>query len=1196
MFVFLSKKIGMPNNAKIEAVCWNKEQGWIAAGGEKGILKVLKIEDQRQKDGSTPTQTGQLLVNNTLEYHTNNVYLVTWNDRYRKLTSVDESGIIVVWAYYRELQLWKEEMINDRKKSVVRDLKWSPDGQKVCIAYEDGAVIVGSVEGSPLWRKEFPHKLALIEWSPDSKMMIFGTPEGEVRVYDSQGMEMQRLKIHCLQKLIDPSKSFSPDLPLAAIDWFPQAKMYTEDTPPGLCIAYQCGRVQLMKNEKDDEPVLIDTMMKIFTVKWNPSGSMFAISGTQDENGELKGVVQFYSNAGHHLKTLRVPSTGNDKVVGVSGISWEGSGLRIAMAVNQAIFFANIKPDHKWAYMSDGTLAFAYQKIDRVEYTIIFWDTINNKKNLKFVKNLCCLRASGDLCCIITELIGYDLWQIDLCNSIGSPIDSKQINIYPNAVTMTKTHIIVCSQDHVYAWQYKNQVERLTTFEQQTGLRRVGREQAWFIDKENDSNNQYDKDTYDVEPQSEDVICTVAANENFLLVARISGTINVYTFPHISLENKLHIQTRPSQMSLNKDATRLAIIDHNGTLNILKITPQGDELLPFEKKECWFVKYSEDIPESFVFMERSRMYIVNDQTAEDPIITEGYICQYKDFQVKIVYLDDIMKSPDGVLRKEELTLEIEANILKDIKDQLYKKSMQEMFLVINKHNNHCLWRVYAKKALEDNDFDSAENAFVQCQDYASLKFLQRIRELDDRERQRAEIQCYFNKVEEAEEIYNKIERRDLSIQMRMKLGDWAQVVDQIREGTGQDVELQKARLELGNYYAENFQWEKAAKQYALAKYNPGLIEAYTRIQDYESLEKLIAEIPERNELLQDMGDRFQQAGLCDAAVRCYEKFGDIKQAIDCCVLLNHWNLAVELAEQYNFVQIEGLLVQYANQLLEKRRKLEAAELYRKAKRNTEAAKILSQIADDLTERDANPLNIKKMYVMAALEVDLYKKRMLDATMTGQATSTAKTLNSLITSTINTSSADKILNNPWRGAEAWHFFILAQRQLYTGQFKYALKAALRLGEYELEIDQKKIYSLIAIAAYYNKSFRECSRAFVKLQNLENITEDERERYEAIAVSIFTKHPPIDSPCEYTACVGKNCTQQVSEYDIHCRACGSNFSPCVASGRPIFQKEFYQCKNCRHKMIESEVQRLKLNNCALCHSPIDLKRFGVRDANL
>ena len=74
--------------------------------------------------------------------------------------------------------------------------------------------------------------------------------------------------------------------------------------------------------------------------------------------------------------------------------------------------------------------------------------------------------------------------------------------------------------------------------------------------------------------------------------------------------------------------------------------------------------------------------------------------------------------------------------------------------------------------------------------------------------------------------------------------------------------------------------------------------------------------------------------------------------------------------------------------------------------------------------------------MAALEVDVYKKRLYDASMTAQNTTTAKTLDSLITSDINT-SADKILNNPWRGAEAWHFFILAQRFLYQEKFKYAM---------------------------------------------------------------------------------------------------------------------------------------------------------------
>lgn len=60
-----------------------------------------------------------------------------------------------------------------------------------------------------------------------------------------------------------------------------------------------------------------------------------------------------------------------------------------------------------------------------------------------------------------------------------------------------------------------------------------------------------------------------------------------------------------------------------------------------------------------------------------------------------------------------------------------------------------------------------------------------------------------------------------------------------------------------------------------------------------------------------------------------------------------------------------------------------------------------------------------------------------------------------------------MNNPWRGAEAWHYYILCQRQLYSGQFKSALKTALRLTDYELDMDPKKIYTLVALSAYYNK---------------------------------------------------------------------------------------------------------------------------------
>ena len=61
-------------------------------------------------------------------------------------------------------------------------MQWSPDGKMVCIIYEDGAVIVGSVESSRLWGKKYKHRLSIVCWSPDCKLLLFGTPEGEVRV------------------------------------------------------------------------------------------------------------------------------------------------------------------------------------------------------------------------------------------------------------------------------------------------------------------------------------------------------------------------------------------------------------------------------------------------------------------------------------------------------------------------------------------------------------------------------------------------------------------------------------------------------------------------------------------------------------------------------------------------------------------------------------------------------------------------------------------------------------------------------------------------------------------------------------------------------------------------------------------------------------------------------------------------------
>jgi WD repeat-containing protein 35 len=144
--------------------------------------------------------------------YTGQIQVIQWNDQYHKLTTSDEQGLIIVWMMHKHS--WYEEMINNRNKSVVTDMKWTPNGEKIGIVYEDGAVIVGSVEGNRLWGKELKINLSLLEWSPDSRSILFGTPDGAVNVYDYVGNFLFPVKIFCLRRLE------GKEMPLAGIEWY----------------------------------------------------------------------------------------------------------------------------------------------------------------------------------------------------------------------------------------------------------------------------------------------------------------------------------------------------------------------------------------------------------------------------------------------------------------------------------------------------------------------------------------------------------------------------------------------------------------------------------------------------------------------------------------------------------------------------------------------------------------------------------------------------------------------------------------------------------------------------------------------------------------------------------------------------------------------------------------------------------------
>jgi len=51
---------------------------------------------------------------------------------------------------------------------------------------------------------------------------------------------------------------------------------------------------------------------------------------------------------------------------------------------------------------------------------------------------------------------------------------------------------------------------------------------------------------------------------------------------------------------------------------------------------------------------------------------------------------------------------------------------------------------------------------------------------NDKQKQRAEINVYFKRFDEAEKIYKDMDRLDLAIDMRARLGDWFTVKDMLK--------------------------------------------------------------------------------------------------------------------------------------------------------------------------------------------------------------------------------------------------------------------------------------------------------------------------------------------------------------------------------------------------------------------------------
>ena len=949
-------------------------------------------------------------------------------------------------------------------------------------------------------------------------------------------------------------------------------------------------------------------------------------NNTISYNGHNKSILLFYNVKGELIKKFICPCH-------VNSFSW-GYSSTLALAADKYIYLAFAKFNYKWTYFND-TIVFAYLISDN-KYNIMFLDTINNNKQCKIVYNLINVLSSDYHCTIIQEGKdgkegkGENEYSYMITNSFCNVLLKKLCPIKPIYYSMNNEFISISDKDYVYVLQYKGYSKQKTDGNSQEKNRKQSdlnssirsvynpsinkldtknmNEFCFFIGGTLSPGINYDYNNFPHTKISKHQILNIYLSNNYLYVALSNLIINRYNLYEMTIDIQLKIDENIKCFGLSPFEKYLWCINNNDFLSIYSLEKNRPEKLNYCQKEVWGIKWcvkkDDEIKEDtleFAILQKNRLYFINNLQPEGKMEKcPDYLGSYLDNEVTAVRIEKLNNDRNkDSFEGQDYLKKYENQVLKEFKD-LIEDDKVDLKTVLDYANNHpckTFYKAITKKALEKLDFDTAQKTMLQTGDFEGLEFLKNVKNIEDDELKKAEILQYNSNYDEASNKYNQMNRNDLNLAMLMKLGKWDKVTD-IMSKNDPNSKDENLKMAYNNYADDLFEkkdYDNAEENYKKAGNIQGLTNVYFAKEDYEKAANMLDVIPEEDEYLEEVGDKFRKKGMCDEAVKAYMKHGNINKALETYIENKRWADAIELSSKNDFINMEQLTNKFSQEFLRSGRKFDLVELYSKAHMRNEVNKYLNEIACDMRRIRLSPLLIKKIYVLAALELERYKALISDSQISDEHIHNSyseelknkeKNDKKDFNYKYSSKDIDKILFNQWRGAEAFHYYMLCQVQLYNKKFKEACKTVMRLTLYEKELGTEEVYRLIALCAYLNKCFKICSFALSILENLDTINKNRRLKYKELAESIFLKYGPKNIDEKFYKC--ENCNQLVSEYDVFCKFCGHNFSGCVLSGSSIFDHNYFKCKQCHHKTKKLEVKKSPINNCPMCHVSLRAKK--------
>ncbi|KAJ1508171.1 WD repeat-containing protein 35, partial [Coelomomyces lativittatus] len=1070
MFIYLSKKISIPNDIQLKCVGWENNLNWLACGGEDALLKALKLETefstkQTKTSLDPPQMQSNLSLSQTLDGHSGTLLKIKWNRPFSKLTTADSNGMVIVWIQHKGL--WYEEMVNDRGKCAVADLQWDRTGKKIAIAYADGNIIIGGVEGNRIQAKDLGCGLTHLAWSPDSNFLLLATSEGPLRFYDSQCNYLHRIT------------TFAGEAAkVISMDWY--NGHVTEDIPC-LAIAFDNGKLQLSKNERDPGPILVDTNLRNVTIAWNPDGTILAVGGIQfskvadSEEAKVFVLIQLYTCHGTYLRYLKVPGTK------LAQITWESSGLKLTLAVDSVLYFCNLHLDHKFAYVNS-TLCYLYSKEKENKDVLVFY---NHQTNTKIEK----LDTHVNLIFSNKQNIGLTLNKpgstpvVSVVNTLGTPLDTRSLYWFrPTSCCMNKNHVILTDGTWIafFPYQVTGTASALSALlwqkESQIKLFHADTETLSMLSDTQPAN---------INSSLVDPILGLTCTEEFLVFSRASNLIAKYHFPGMTKQATFTMPVRPHRIYMNCDGETISITDLAGVLRLLNLNKMTQTLLPFERKDVWAVCWSEEDPNLMAVMEKSRMIVLKDTEPESPVLVRGYLASFSELLIHLVDMDSLMLQPEEPF--PNLVIQLHTKSFREAKELIDNVSLNDAMQVIEQHPHPKLYSLLLDASLEKLDLGNAQHCMIKLRDYAGLQFLKRLSKLNEKSKQKAQILAYLGKTEEAEMTYLEMDRRDLALDMYLGLCHWFRIVQMGQAWGANDALMEQCWKSIGEEYMRQSKWNQAITFLTQARQFDSLADCYFFSGNTLALEKLCLSLPSTNPVLEKIGDHFAALGMCQEAVSAYMKRGLTQKAVDLCVHLHQWHRALELSK--NTAVIDKLFNQFASKLKANGDVFLLISLYKNANLCLKAAQLLFDLGNKPPNSVSfSPLLLKKIFVLAGLEVEHHHQLF-----------TSTPLTSGLQSEVDGGGA-RILEAPWRNAEAYHFYLLSQRQYHQGDVNAALRTSMVLRSFEDILTTQRVHSLIGIFSYLAGNFSLCSKSLSRLQK-EAKSESECENYEQVAIDIF-----------------------------------------------------------------------------------------------